>query len=306
MGETLLKAVSFILIIISGYLLKKKGLFNYNDNRTIMKLIMNVTLPGAVIASFSNFQRDNSLIFVAMLGLGMNILLMVIGYLIAFKKDNAEKAFNVINYSGYNIGTFTMPYLQSFLGPTAIIVTCLFDAGNALMCTGATYAVASNIVGGKNSGGIRTFFKKIFSSVPFDVYTIMLVFYFAEIRMPPDVYKMASVFGSGNAFLAMFMIGGAFELSFNKNLLKTVGTTILVRYLCAAIASYLCYTYLPYSITVRQALAIIMFSPITAMSVINTVKCDGDHERAGITNSITVLISLCIITILITHWGLGN
>ena len=49
MGETLLKAGSFILIIISGYLLKKKGLFNYNDNRTIMKLIMNVTLPGAGI-----------------------------------------------------------------------------------------------------------------------------------------------------------------------------------------------------------------------------------------------------------------
>jgi len=43
----LLKAGSFI--IISGYLLRKKGLFNCNDNRTIMKITINVTLPGAGI-----------------------------------------------------------------------------------------------------------------------------------------------------------------------------------------------------------------------------------------------------------------
>jgi predicted permease len=305
MEETLLKAGSFVLIIISSYLLKKVGLFDWKDNRAFMKLIMNVTLPGAVIASFSNYEKDASLIFVAILGLGMNILLMVIGYLVAFRSSREEKAFNVINFSGYNIGTFAMPYLQSFLGPVAIIVTCLFDAGNAIMCTGVTYAVASNIVGEKNNNGIKAFLKKIFSSVPFDVYTIMLIFYFAEIRMPSEVYKVASVFGSANAFLAMFMIGGALEINLNKNLIKKIGITLSIRYLCAATASYIFYTFLPYSLTVRQVLAILVFSPITSMSVINTAKCNGDHKLSGTANSISILISLIIITVLITSWGLG-
>lgn len=220
MEEILLKAGSFVLIIITSYLLKKKRFFNENDNRTIMKLIMNITLPAAIIANFSGYKKDISLIFVAVLGLGMNIILMGIGYLIALKKGREEKAFNVINYSGYNIGIFTLPYLQSFLGPIAIIVTCLFDAGNSIMCTGVTYAVASNIAGEKNNTSIKESLRKIFSSVPFDTYTIMLILYFAEIRMPSQVYKIAGVFGSANTFLAMFMIGGALEINLNKRILK--------------------------------------------------------------------------------------
>ena len=30
-----------------------------------------------------------------------------------------------------------------------VVVTCLFDAGNAVMCTGGSYALTSKVVGGK-------------------------------------------------------------------------------------------------------------------------------------------------------------
>lgn len=302
MEEILLKAGSFVLIIISSYLLKRKRFFNENDNKTIMKLIMNITLPTAIIANFSGYKKDTSLIFVAVLGLGMNIILMSIGYLIALKKGREEKAFNVINYSGYNIGIFTLPYLQSFLGPIAIIVTCLFDAGNSIMCTGVTYAVASNIAGEKNNTSIKEFLRKIFSSVPFDTYTIMLILYFAEIRMPPQVYKIAGVFGSANTFLAMFMIGGALEINLNKRILKKIGLALSVRYLLTAVVSYMFYELLPYPLEIRQVLAIIVFSPISALAVINTAKCNGDKETAGVMNSMSILISLIAITTLITYW----
>lgn len=302
MEEILLKAGSFVLIIISSYLLKRKRFFDKNDNRTIMKLIMNITLPAAIIANFSGYKKDISLIFVAVLGLGMNIILMSIGYLIALKKGREEKAFNVINYSGYNIGIFTLPYLQSFLGPIAIIVTCLFDAGNSIMCTGVTYAVASNIAGEKNNTSIKEFLRKIFSSVPFDTYTIMLILYFAEIRMPSEVYKIAGVFGSANTFLAMFMIGGALEINLNKRILKKIGLALSVRYLLTAVVSYMFYAILPYSLEIRQVLAIIVFSPISALAVINTAKCNGDKETAGVMNSMSILISLIAITALITYW----
>ncbi len=63
MQTVLLKAGSFVLVIAAGYLLKKTGLFKTSENRTIMKLIMNVTLPAAVITSFSNYERDFSLNF---------------------------------------------------------------------------------------------------------------------------------------------------------------------------------------------------------------------------------------------------
>jgi predicted permease len=211
MQTVLLKAGSFILVIITGYLLKKAGLFKPSENRTIMKLIMNVTLPAAVITSFSHYERDMTLLSVFFLGFFLNILMVVIGYLTAWNKDRSLKAFNMINYSGYNIGTFAMPYLQSFLGNAGTIVACLFDSGNAVMCTGVTYAAASAVAGEKGRQGVAGIIKKLVSSVPFDIYLIMMVVYIADIHFPQPVYTVTGIFGSGNAFLAMFMIGGALE-----------------------------------------------------------------------------------------------
>ena len=54
--------------------------------------------------------------------------------------------FYVFNLAGYNIGCFTLPFAQSFLGPFAVVATCMFDVGNSIMCTGGTYALTSGLV----------------------------------------------------------------------------------------------------------------------------------------------------------------
>lgn len=67
------------------------------------------------------------------------------------------QAFNIINFSGYNIGCFTLPFIQSFIGPAGVVATCLFDAGNSVMCTGATYSIAKAAAGGKEGTTVRGF-----------------------------------------------------------------------------------------------------------------------------------------------------
>lgn len=305
MDAILLKAGSFILIITAGYLLKKIGLIQEQDNKTIMKLIVNLTLPAAVISSFAAQDRELSLIFVAVIGFGLNVVMAAVGYLFALHKGGQEKAFNILNYSGYNIGTFAMPYLQSFLGSMGVIVACLFDAGNAMMCTGISYVVASGCVGKKEKFNFLGLLKKLFSSIPFTVYIIMMVLYFLGIHLPGAVYSMAGTFGSANAFLAMFMIGNAFEFCHGKDELKSVTVNLIVRFLLAALFAVLIYQFLPLSLLVRRTLAIIVFAPITSMAVIHTVKCGGDGKRAGIINSMSILISLVIMTSLISYWKIG-
>ena len=58
-------------------------------------------------------------------------------------KDRDEKAFHILNMSGYNIGNFTMPFTAGFFGPTGVVITSLFDTGNAFICLGGAYSVAS-------------------------------------------------------------------------------------------------------------------------------------------------------------------
>ena len=299
------KAGNFILIIIAGYLFKKIGLFKPEDNRTIMKLLMHVTLPAAVIASFSSYDRDLRLLAVFFIGLLLNILMLSIGYCSAKKDKPAEKAFNMVNFSGYNIGTFAMPYLQTLLGNTGVIVACLFDAGNAVMCTGMTYALAS-MVAGEQTGGIKqNFFKKLFSSVPFDVYLLMIILYAADLHFPQGVYTAAAAFGGANAFLAMFMIGGAFEFCGDSKRIGRVARVLIIRYSVAAAVSCLFYYTLPFSLEIKRILMIIAFAPVSAMCVIFTDRLNGDTELAGIINSMSILVSLFIMTVLVCVWGLG-
>lgn len=305
MQAVFLKAGSFVLIILAGYLLKKAGLFKPVENRTIMKLILNVTLPAAVVTSFADYERDMALLSVFFLGFALNVLMAAIGYLAAGKQDGAGKAFNMINYSGYNIGTFAMPYLQSFLGSMGTIVACLFDSGNAVMCTGVTFAAASSLAGEKNGRGMACFMKKLFRSVPFDTYLLMIILYMADFRFPAPVYEVTGAFAGGNAFLAMFMIGGALEFSRDSKKLRSIMKVLAIRYGTAVCLAAAFYYLLPFPLEIKRILMIIVFAPVSSMGVINTERLNGDVERAGIINSMSVLISLAVMTGLVSFWKLG-
>ncbi|MCD7909342.1 MAG: AEC family transporter, partial [Clostridium sp.] len=199
----------------------------------------------------------------------------------------------------YNIGTFAMPYLQSFLGNTGTIVACIFDAGNALMCTGLTYAFAAGFCGKTVERGPGAFVRRLFSSVPFDAYAGMLILYVLDVHLPGPVSRVAAAFGSGNAFLAMFMIGLAFELKLNREKLGEVAKAILIRFGCAALFALGIFYLTPWPAAVRQTLALIVFAPVSAMTVINTQRCGGDTEKAGLISSLSILAGIVIITALV-------
>lgn len=302
MLEILVKAGSYVLMIIIGYFMKKAGILGREAVRILSDIILMITLPAAVISSFANYDRQMSLAVLVLFGILMNLLMSGIGYLLAIRKSNTEKAFGVINYSGYNIGTFTMPYLQSFIGPMGIVVAVLFDTGNAIMTTGVTYALASRFIS-DTKFEITGFIRKIISSVPFDIYMIMMSLYFINARLPWFVYEVAGNIGKANAFLAMLMIGIVFEFPKSSSQLGDVFKLLAIRYSLCALASMILYVSPFFSIGVRQILIILLFSPVSGVNVISTLRCNADVEKSGAINSISILLSLVIMTTLVQLFG---
>lgn len=103
----------------------------------------------------------------------------------------------------------------------------------------------------------------------------------------------------------MFVIGSAFEFCTDIKKLSSILGNQVIRFGVAAMAAVLFYRYLPFSVTVRQTLAIVVFAPVSSLGVINTSKCGGDVETAGIINSVSILISLTVMTTLVSIWQLG-
>lgn len=304
MMDVMTRASAFILCIAAGYLFKRAGFFKKEDFRLISRIVLTITLPCAVITNFMKLNVPLYLIWVVPIGFFCNVLMSGLGWLLGRRHGKERQAFNIINFSGYNIGCFTMPYVQSFLGPAGVVSTCLFDAGNALLCVGGTYAVAANMVGKSQQRGFWPIVKKTFSSVPLWSYLIMLVISALHLPLPRVVLTFADIVGSANGFLAMLMLGIGFEIQLPKGQGARIAQILAVRYGVAVLVSAALFFLLPFDLEIRQAMALVAFAPVSAVCAAYTERIGGDVALSACTNSISILVSIAVLTAMILMFGL--
>lgn len=303
MEQVLTKALAFVIIIAFGYLLKQRGFFKPDDYKLIAKIVLNITLPCAVITSFAAFKMEYTLFVLTLIGFLGNLLMIVWGFMLTRYQTNAAKIFYVFNLAGYNIGCFTLPFAQSFLGPFAVVATCMFDVGNSIMCTGGTYALASGLVhtGEKYEPvTLRSVAAKLLSSVPFVVYVLMLVCALFEVHLPQPVYTLTGLIGSANTFLSMLMIGMMFEMTLDLKKLKQVREVVLYRYVFGVALAWVCFYHAPLNAEVKEVLTLVFLAPSTAIAPIFIARMGGNVELAGFANSVTIVISIILMTLFFT------
>ena len=299
MQEIIIRAGCFIAIIILGYALRRIGIFKEEDFGVLSKIVIKITLPAAIITSFAGKEIDPAMLSIVALGLGGGLIYIAFGFLLNPKSSKEQKAFEILNLPGYNIGCFTLPFVQSFLGPIGVIVTSLFDTGNAFICLGGSFGVASMVKDGTGFSAKRIF-KSLSKSVPFITYVIMMVLNLIKIPIPSPVVSCAEIIGSANSFLAMFMIGVGFKLGGNRKQIGSIVKILSIRYGVAALLSVICYFALPFSLEIRQTLVILLFSPIGSAVPPFTSELKGDVGLSSALNSISIVISIVITVTLLS------
>ena len=295
MAEILMKAGSFIAIIILGYVLRRRGFFKEEDFYVLSRIVLKITLPAAIVTNFTGIDMKPSMLLMSLLGLGGGIILTGMAFLISAGKNGEEKAFNIINLTGYNIGNFTMPFAQSFLGPLGVVATSLFDSGNALVCLGGTYSVAVMAKGEKGKFSIMPIIKTLLSSVPFDAYLLMTVLSL-HLSLPAPMVSFTGIIANGNAFMAMLMLGVGFKMTLDKSRMGKIIQILFIRYSVSIALAAAFYFLLPFELEYRQALAILALSPIASAAPAFTGDLDGDIGLASAVNSISIVISIVLIT----------
>lgn len=182
----LTKAVAYIGIIVAGYGLKRLGIFKQKDFYVLSKIIVTITLPCVAITTFSKNGMDASMLIIFFMAMLCNVIMVSIALAVSVGKSKEERTFNILNIGGYNVGTFTMPFIQNFLGATGFVTTSLFAAGNSVMCMGFSYSLAA-VMRGKERPTLKSLVKTLLSSIPFDCYIIMIVLSLLEIRCSSGV-----------------------------------------------------------------------------------------------------------------------
>lgn len=294
MQDILMRAGCFIGIIILGYTLRSIGVFKDEDFKVLSTIVVKITLPAAIVSSFNGKEIDPTMLSIAVIGFGGGVIYMILAWLINKRTGKEKQAFAMLNSCGYNIGNFTLPFVQSFLGPVGVITTSLFDTGNACICLGGAYSVASMVKdGGRFS--VKRILNKLIRSVPFLCYVVMITTNLCHIPMPAIVFEFADIIAGANAFMAMLMIGVGFKLSGDRSQIGAILKILVVRYSVAAVIGLSCFFLLPFALEVRQALLILAFSPIASAAPAFTAEMDGDVGLSSAVNSISIVVSIVII-----------
>ena len=299
MSDILARAGCFVAVIMLGYVLRRTNFFKEEDFHVLSKIVLKITLPAALVTSIANKAIESSLIFICGIGLMGGVIYIAVMYLINLHRSKEQRAFDMLNSSGYNIGNFTLPFVQSFLGPAGVLAVSLFDVGNAVVCLGGSYSVASIVKDGGRLD-VRRILNTLLHSVPFMVYMIMFTLGFLKISLPEPVLTFAGIISNGNAFLAMLMLGVGFKLSGDRSQIGYIGRIMAVRYSVAAALALACFFLLPLPLEYRQALVLLAFSPIASAAPAFTAELKGDIGLSSAINSISIIISMiCIVTVLV-------
>ena len=294
------KAIAFVLIILIGYMCKRRGVFAPTDYQLVSKIVLNITLPCAVISSFAHFQLDLSLLAAVALGLSGNCVMIFVALMLTRRETLAAKIFYIFSLAGYNIGCFTLPFAQAFLTPFAVVALCMFDVGNSIMCTGMTYALTASCIGyadgHKDRFSMKSIAEKLLHSAPFVVYISMLILSLVGVQFPKSVYTFTDIVGAANPFLSMLMIGMMFEIRLDKQAMGYVKELFSVRYLtslaCAGVFIY----FAPFKQEVNYVIALAFMAPCTIIGPIFVEKLGGNVQLASLFNSMTIITSVILFT----------
>lgn len=299
MFDVLIKSLTFVLIIVIAYSLKKAKVLKKEDANVLATIIMNITLPCALLTSANGIELDVTILILIAVGIITNVVMIFIGYIASMKENNKMKGAYMINTSGYNIGNFVLPFVQSFFPGMGVVYLCSFDIGNALMGLGITYAAADHVASGENHFDIKELFKKLFSSIPFDVYVLIFILAIFKLQIPTPILTIASTIGAGNSFLAMLMIGLMLEIQVSsreaKNVFKILGLRVIGTVMISVVTFFL-----PLPLLAKQILIMAYCAPLSTVSAVFTKRIGYQGDMSATANSLSILLSIvCMVVLLL-------
>lgn len=292
MQTILIKTLSFFFILSFGALLRKAGIITREVRDALTKIVIYCTLPAAILIGYKNSDLQLKYLLIILAGLGLNLLTILIGYIMTRNKDKKDRVTACLSFTGYNIGSFSLPLTQQFLPLSLHPIICLFDFGNAIMTLGGSDAVVAALFSGQMENKLRAFLKKAFGSPSLIMEFLMTILALSHIKLPEIVYSITEPAASANFFVSVVLIGSMLELKPEQ--FRTVKNFLLIRLVFTLVMAYFLWLILPFGRAIRLTVILASFSPISMMSAIYTERNGGDSSVASITYSCYVFISVAL------------
>ena len=296
--EMITKAAALLLIIAIGYAIKRRGWVDEDAVRLFGKILINITLPAAIITSFNTVEITPRMLVVTLVGFVVVFIGQAAGFFVTRARGREAQALAVLNVGPFNIGLFAIPYLATFVGPEGILFAGLFDIGNGLASIVLGYTAAMLLTRGR--GGVHTgraLLRAVLMPV-FLSYVGMVALRIAGLSVPAPVIGFTSIVGAANTFLAMMMIGVGLQVVLDRSRYAAAGIILLTRYAVMVALGLVVWFVLPVPPVEKTVIVMVLAAPIASLSAAFSSEAGLDVGVATFAISVSVLISIAAMPLL--------
>jgi malate permease and related proteins len=197
------QVIILFFIMIVGFVARKKNIINSEVNKGLSEILLNITLPFMIIASFNfsfdkNMLHNSAVLFIY--SLLMHGALVIISKIIYYKYPNVKKGVLRFITVFSNCGYMGYPVIESVFGKIGVFYTAIFNIPWNLLVYSVGIMFFSRE---KDSSSIK---KAVMNPGIISVFIGLILFVFS-IKLPLPIYNTLEMVGSTTTPLSMIIVG---------------------------------------------------------------------------------------------------
>lgn len=290
--------ILIFLLILTGFVLYKKGIISAYASKDLSALVVNICSPGLIIVSMfedlSSVSRD-SVILVGIIGICFFLFLSVLEFLFVkiFKIPVQERVSYILMTVFGNLGFIGIPVALAIIGPESMVYVIVFNfLFNVYIYTFGVMLLK------KGSNGVRTSLKDILSPGLLACIVAFCIYWF-DIQLPKEVETAAGYYGNACTLLSMLVIGISMADMKVKSVLRNTRFLLftVLRFLVFPILLALFLKPVLPDFTMRATIVLMAALPVGNLSAMLANQYGKDSKVIAEGIIVTTLLSVVTITL---------
>ncbi len=305
MLDALINSLVLLAMIALGYLLKRRGVIGSQHRKLFLSLILNITMPCAIIAGFDMRLNIGELLTPFFIGCGACLLLNVLAIVTTRGQPGQSRALTLLMSCGFLIAVFTIPFVQANM-PYAFMAMAAFDVAQSLFNMGFNYVTSQALARGRDSAerlSPGALLRNVLRSAPLMTYLGLLALRALGLSLPGFVLNFTGKVGGANVFLGMLFIGLVLDLRLERSMLRQLGHILSIRYGVALGVSLLCFFVLRIDPTYAKVITLGLLTPVSNASMAYSEELGCDSKLYGAVSSLSFVIGIITFSALFMLWG---
>ena len=198
--------LALFLLLVTGYVIYKVHVINDEAVRNLTSLVLNVSLPAQIVASFlANRGKISNMVLLEVTGIclfGYLVYFLVVALFLAVTRPPKKQwgTYTFMLIFG-NVGFMGYPVIQAIFGMEAMIYAVIFN----VIFSFVVYSLGIALIGGSNAG---KFHPRLLLNTPMVAAVISLILFFTPLPMPEYLTNALDYLGNLTTPLAMIILGG--------------------------------------------------------------------------------------------------